>query len=137
MLDQIKKHPVVSAAAGVVAVMGALAVVKGFVTDTWPWMVASTASASTWVADWGPVVVAGLASGMAIYFGLQYSRYRDALRRIVRDYMVDVADLQTRLDPEHFGPMSDGVKRGEESADPTWGAKIIGKYGLPPEREYR
>jgi hypothetical protein len=132
MLDEFRKRPIPSAVA---AVIGVLAIINGVppaVDQNLPWF----AQRFQGMSEWLPSVVVALVIGPAVYFGLQYGRYRSALRKVVRDYMVDVADRNTQIDPEHYGPMSDGVKRGEESADPEWGNKILAKYGLPPEKEY-
>jgi hypothetical protein len=136
-LEEIARHP---------RLVG-LATLLTIIAGTWTIL---TQIVPTVTGEIGPLAVSTLVAALAIgaiVLGLvllaflvwqtRPHRYRVALKKVTRDYIVDVADLNTRLDPEHYGPMSDGVKRGEESADREWGDRIYRKYGLPTEDEYR
>jgi hypothetical protein len=134
MFDELRKRPIQTAAAAAVAAIAILNGIPPLVDEYLPWY----GNRLGGVLDLLPSLVVSVVIGAAVYFALQYSRYRSALRKVTRDYIVDVQDWMNRADPAKYpGTQSEPVKRGEASADPEWGNQIVGRYGLPPEREYR
>jgi predicted histidine transporter YuiF (NhaC family) len=109
--------------------------------------ISAVAGSVVWLAAWlgAPSWVAFVAGVPTLFmlFGLlilililRETRrpYRDALKKVTRDYYADKSSLEHQLDPEHFALPS--ARQGSGYADPTWAGQVYDRYQLPHEADY-
>lgn len=128
--ERLTRNFYVILAGAAVAVMTALAAVKAFATDTFPWLLTGT-------GGWFFVGTTILAIALALYAYFRAERYRKATRTLMWRYIIDVQEEQ-RGKPGRGEGQSEAVKRGEDSADREWGDGMYREVlHLPPEDDYK
>lgn len=127
-MNGLKTNPIVVFLGITIVVMAALATVKGFATDTAPWLITVIRDLNLSAVDWAQATIGLLAGALAAAM-FQLVRTYVGLMHITRDYYAEVSQLKHELDPEHHGAVSARVGSGDP--DPQWANAVYRRYGLP------
>jgi hypothetical protein len=103
LLDRARQHPAVATVTIALGIMAALGVIKSFVTETAPWLVAFVGPLAPTVADAAPIAAAGfVGGGIFLWLDRESQRQQREITRIAGEARQLRRDLERKTDPSEI-----------------------------------